>query len=218
MSYEIPDTSSEKPETRNSKLGAKIIGITGGIGSGKSTVSKFIEELGFPVYDSDFWAKELVNLDENLKSRIIELLGEESYDENGKYNRKFVAEKVFDHQELLLKLNQIIHPAVKIHFENWVNAQTAEFVFKETALLFELKLNESCYQSILVTAEDNIKIKRVMDRDHKTYREIEAIMQKQMPEKEKIKKADFIIENNSDLETLKSFTKQTINELEKMDL
>ena len=218
MSYEIPDTSSEKPEIRNPKLGTKIIGITGGIGSGKSTVSKFIEELGFPVYDSDFWAKELVNVDENLKSRIIELLGEESYDENGKYNRKFVAEKVFDHQELLLKLNQIIHPAVKIHFENWVNAQNAEFVFKETALLFELKLNESCYQSILVTAEDNIKIKRVMDRDQKTYREIEAIMQKQMPEKEKIKKADFIIENNSDLETLKSFTKQTINELEKMDL
>ena len=143
MSYEIPDTSSEKPETRNPKLGTKIIGITGGIGSGKSTVSKFIEELGFPVYDSDFWAKELVNIDENLKSRIIELLGEESYDENGKYNRKFVAEKVFDHQELLLKLNQIIHPAVKIHFENWVNAQNAEFVFKETALLFELKLNES---------------------------------------------------------------------------
>ena len=218
MSYEIPDTSSEKPKTRNPKLGTKIIGITGGIGSGKSTVSKFIEELGFPVYDSDFWAKELVNIDENLKSRIIELLGEESYDENGKYNRKFVAEKVFENQELLLKLNQIIHPAVKIHFENWVNAQNAEFVFKETALLFELKLNESCYQSILVTAEDNIKIKRVMDRDQKTYREIEAIMQKQMPEKEKIKKADFIIENNSDLETLKSFTKQTINELEKMDL
>ena len=218
MSYEIPDTSSEKPKTRKPKLGTKIIGITGGIGSGKSTVSKFIEELGFPVYDSDFWAKELVNVDENLKSRIIELLGEESYDENGKYNRKFVAEKVFENQELLLQLNQIIHPAVKIHFENWVNAQNAEFVFKETALLFKLKLNESCYQSILVTAEDNIKIKRVMDRDQKTYREIEAIMQKQMPEKEKIKKADFIIENNSDLETLKSFTKQTINELEKMDL
>ena len=107
---------------------------------------------------------------------------------------------------------------MKSYFLNWVNAQNSKFIFKETALLFELKLNESCYQSILVTAEDNIKIKRVMDRDHKTYREIEAIMQKQMPEKEKIKKADFIIENNSDLETLKSFTKQTINELEKMDL
>jgi dephospho-CoA kinase len=196
----------------------KIIGITGGIGSGKSTVSKFIEELGFPVYDSDFWAKELVNLDENLKSRIIELLGEESYDKNGKYNRKFVAEKVFDHQELLLKLNQIIHPAVKIHFENWVNAQNAEFVFKETALLFELKLNESCYQSILVTADENIRIKRVMDRDGRTYREVKEIIDKQMPEVDKVKLADFVIQNNTDLDTLKEFTHQVIDELQRMDL
>lgn len=218
MSYEIPDTSSEKPETQNSKLGAKIIGITGGIGSGKSTVSQFIEELGFPVYDSDFWAKELVNVDENLKSRIIELLGEESYDENGKYNRKFVAEKVFDHQELLLKLNQIIHPAVKIHFENWVNAQNAEFVFKETALLFELKLNESCYQSVLVTADENIRIKRVMNRDGRTYREVKEIIDKQMPEVDKVKLADFVIQNNTDLETLKEFTHQVIDELQRMDL
>ena len=198
--------------------GKKIIGITGGIGSGKSTVSQFIEELGFPVYDSDFWAKELVNLDENLKSRIIELIGEESYDENGKYNRKFVAEKVFDHQELLLKLNQIIHPAVKIHFENWVNAQNAEFVFKETALLFELKLNESCYQSILVTADENIRIKRVMDRDGRTYREVKEIIDKQMPEVDKVKLADFVIQNNTDLESLKEFTHQVIDELQRMDL
>ena len=198
--------------------GKKIIGITGGIGSGKSTVSKFIEELGFPVYDSDFWAKELVNIDENLKSRVIELLGEESYDENGKYNRKFVAEKVFENQELLLKLNQIIHPAVKIHFENWVNAQNAEFVFKETALLFELKLNESCYQSILVTADENIRIKRVMDRDGRTYREVKEIIDKQMPEVDKVKLADFVIQNNTDLESLKEFTHQVIDELQRMDL
>ncbi len=205
-------------ESRKQKAESRIIGITGGIGSGKSTVSKFIVELGFPVYDSDFWAKELVNIDENLKSRIIELLGEESYDEYGKYNRKFVAEKVFDHQELLLKLNQIIHPAVKIHFENWVNAQTAEFVFKETALLFELKLNESCYQSILVTADENIRIKRVMDRDGRTYREVKEIIDKQMPEVDKVKLADFVIQNNTDLESLKEFTQQVIDELKRMDL
>ena len=205
-------------ESRKQKAESKIIGITGGIGSGKSTVSKFIEELGFPVYDSDFWAKELVNIDENLKSRIIELLGEESYDENGKYNRKFVAEKVFDHQELLLQLNQIIHPAVKIHFENWVNAQNAEFVFKETALLFELKLNESCYQSVLVTADENIRIKRVMDRDGRTYREVKEIIDKQMPEVDKVKLADFVIQNNTNLDTLKEFTHQVIDELQRMDL
>lgn len=191
----------------------KIIGVTGGIGSGKSTVSKFIEELGYPVYDSDFWAKELVNIDEDLKKRIIELLGEKSYDENGKYNRKFVAEKVFENEELLLKLNQIIHPAVRIHFENWVNAQHAEFVFKETALLFELKLNESCYKSVLVTAEENIRIKRVMDRDGRTYREVKEIIDKQIPETEKMKLADFVIENNFDLETLKEFTEQVLQEL-----
>ena len=149
---------------------------------------------------------------------LIEILGEESYDEHGKYNRKFVAEKVFDHQELLLKLNQIIHPAVKIHFENWVNAQNAEFVFKETALLFELKLNESCYQSILVTADENIRIKRVMDRDGRTYREVKEIIDKQMPEVDKVKLADFVIQNNTDLETLKEFTHQVIDELKRMDL
>ncbi len=205
-------------EAGNLHTGKKIIGITGGIGSGKSTVSKFIEALGFSVYDSDFWAKELVNIDENLKSRIIELLGDESYDDNRKYNRKFVAEKVFENQELLLQLNQIIHPVVKIHFENWVNAQNAEFVFKETALLFELKLNESCYQSILVTADENIRIKRVMDRDGRTYRKVKEIIAKQMPEADKVKLANFVILNNTDLETLKAFTHQVIDELKRMDL
>lgn len=191
----------------------KIIGVTGGIGSGKSTVSKFIEEIGYPVYDSDFWAKELVNVDEDLKKRIIELLGEKSYEEDGKYDRKFVAEKVFENEELLLKLNQIIHPAVKIHFENWVNAQQSEFVFKETALLFELKLNESCYKSILVTAEENIRMKRVMDRDGKTYREVESIIEKQMPEKDKMKRADYIIFNNEGIEVLKITTEKVLEKL-----
>ena len=191
----------------------KIIGLTGGIGSGKTTVAKFIEEKGFPVYNSDFWAKELVNVDEDLKLKIKELLGEKSYDENGLYNRKYVAEIVFNNDEILLKLNSLIHPAVKIHFENWVSEQNTEFVFKETALLFELKLHESCYKSILVTADDNVRIKRVMDRDGKTYREIEAVMQKQMPEKEKLKLTDFVVFNNSNLEDLNFETEKVIREL-----
>ena len=191
----------------------KIIGLTGGIGSGKTTVAKFIEEKGFPVYNSDFWAKELVNVDGDLKLKIKELLGEKSYDENGFYNRKYVAEIVFNDEEILLKLNSLIHPAVKIHFENWVSEQNTEFVFKETALLFELKLNESCYKSILVTADDNVRIKRVMDRDGKTYREIEAVMQKQLPEKEKLKLADFVIFNNEGLEELEEQTEKILSEL-----
>ena len=194
----------------------KIIGLTGGIGSGKTTVAKFIEEMGFPVYFSDDRAKEIVNDDEVLKNKIKELLGEEAYDENGFYNRKYVSGIVFNDDEMRLQLNALIHPAVKIDFENWVGNQHAEFVFKETALLFELKLNESCYKSVLVTADDNIRIKRVMDRDQKTYREIEAIIDKQMPEKDKIKRADFVIYNNEGIDELKAATEKMMVNLQEV--
>lgn len=190
----------------------KIIGLTGGIGSGKTSVAKLLEEKGFPVYYSDDEAKNIVNKNSELKEKIIELLGTEAYS-NGIYNRKFVAEKVFNNSELLEQLNHLIHPAVKIDFENWVNSQKSEFVFKETALLFELKLNLQCYKSLLITADDNLRIKRTMDRDDKTYREVEAIIQKQMPEKDKIKLADYIIYNNSDFESLQVATDAVINEL-----
>ena len=199
-----------EPEPRKK---VKIIGITGGIGSGKSTVSKFIEEAGFPVYYSDVRAKTIVNDDAELQQKIKELLGENSYDENGFYNRRYVGEIIFKDDQLRLQLNALIHPAVKINFENWISEQKTPFIFKETALLFELKLNESCYKSILVTADDNIRIKRVMDRDGKTYREVEAVMNKQMPEKDKIKIADFVIFNNDGLKELKIKTNQFINEL-----
>ena len=194
----------------------KIIGLTGGIGSGKSTVAKFIEEMGFPVYYSDVRAKEIVNDDELLKKGIIELLGEKAYDENGLYDRKYVAEIVFNDEELLQKLNGMIHPAVKYDFEKWVGNQTTEFVFKETALLFELKLNESCFKSVLVTADDNLRLKRVMDRDGKTYREVENVMNKQMPEKDKIKIADFVIFNNDGMDELQAETENVIRQIEKL--
>ena len=199
-----------EPEPREN---AKIIGITGGIGSGKSTVSKFIEEAGFPVYYSDLKAKNIVNDDAELQQKIKDLLGEKAYDENGFYNRRFVGEVIFNDKDLLLKLNSLIHPAVKVNFEKWVSQQTAPFIFKETALLFELKLNENCYKSVLVTAEENCRIKRVMDRDGKTYREVESIISKQMPEKEKIKFADFVIFNNDGREELKLHTNQLLTDL-----
>lgn len=191
----------------------KIIGLTGGIGSGKTSVAKVLEEKGFPVYYSDDEAKNIVNKDSVLKDKIIELLGIEAYID-GIYNRKYVAEKVFNNSELLEQLNHLIHPAVRIDFENWVEAQNSEYVFKETALLFELKLNQQCYKSLLITADDNLRIKRTMDRDGKTYREVEAIIQKQMPEKEKCKLADYIIYNNSDFESLRIATEAFIEELE----
>lgn len=192
----------------------KIIGLTGGIGSGKTTVAHFIEEFGFPVYYSDDRAKTIVNDSEGLKIKIKELLGEQAYDSNGLYDRKYVAKKVFNNKDLLHELNEIIHPAVKIDFEEWLKKQTKYLVFKETALLFELKLNRQCYKSLLVTAEDNIRTKRVMDRDGKTYREVESVMEKQMPEKDKIKLADCIIYNNTNLEDLKEQTERIVFSIE----
>lgn len=201
-------------ETQQAEPEPKIIGLTGGIGSGKTTVAHFIEEFGFPVYYSDDRAKAIVNESEDLKIKIKELLGEEAYDKDGLYDRKFVAEKVFNNKDLLHQLNEIIHPAVRIDFENWVKKQTKYLIFKETALLFELKLNRQCYKSLLVTAEDNIRTKRVMDRDHKTYREVEAVMEKQMSERDKIKMADCIIYNNTNLEELKEQTEKVIFSIE----
>lgn len=192
----------------------KIIGLTGGIGSGKTTVAHFIEECGFPVYYSDDRAKTIVNDNDTLKEKIKELLGAQSYNNTGLYDRKYVADKVFNNSDLLQKLNEIIHPAVRIDFEQWVKEQSKYLVFKETALLFELKLNLQCYKSLLVTAQDNIRIKRVMDRDNKTYREVQAIMERQMPEKEKIRLADYIIYNDTNLEDLKERTERTIFEIE----
>lgn len=121
-----------EPEPREN---AKIIGVTGGIGSGKSTVSQFIEEAGFPVYYSDIRAKTIVNDDAELQEKIKSLLGVNAYDENGFYNRRYVGEIIFNDEDLRLKLNSLIHPAVKINFLNWVSQQTTPFVFKETALL-----------------------------------------------------------------------------------
>ncbi len=199
-----------EPEPR---VSTRIIGITGGIGSGKSTVSKIIEEAGYPVYYSDIRAKTIVNDNHQLQKKIKELLGDNAYDENGLYNRKYVSELVFENDELLLKLNSLIHPAVKIDFQNWVTEQTNPFVFKETALLFELKLNESCFKSLLITADDNCRLKRVMDRDGKTYREVETVMNKQMPEKDKIKFADFVIFNNDGLDELHQETERILAEI-----
>ncbi|MDO5616444.1 MAG: dephospho-CoA kinase [Cruoricaptor ignavus] len=191
----------------------KIIGITGGIGSGKSTVAKIIKKNGFPIYSSDERAKEIVNDNPILKSKIVELLGENAYDENGIYNRKWVASLVFNNNDLLKKLNELIHPAVKEDFQKWIKQQNKDFIFKETALLFELGLDKDCHQSLLVTAEDNLRMKRVMDRDGKTYREVEAVMAKQMPEKDKIKRADFIIYNNEGIDELASETEKILQEI-----
>lgn len=200
-------TASPEPEP-------KIIGLTGGIASGKTTVAQWIETMGFPVYYSDQQAKDLVNKDLGLKQKIKNLLGETAYNTEGLYDRKYVSSKVFENRALLEQLNQLIHPAVRTDFQTWLKQQNShQIIFKETALLFELGLDRDCDKTLLVTAEDNLRMKRVMDRDGKTYREVENIMNKQMPEKDKLKRADFVIHNNTTLENLKQ---ETLNTIEKI--
>lgn len=199
-------TASPEPEPR-------IIGLTGGIASGKTTVAQFIENMGFPVYYSDTRAKALVNENPQLKMEIQTLLGQDAYTPQGEYNRPKVSELIFENEDLLRKLNAIIHPAVKKDFEQWTTLQTSPILFKETALLFELGLDKDCYKSLLVTAEDNLRMKRVMDRDGKTYRQVEKIIEKQMPEKDKIKRADYILLNNEGLEELEHQTVEIIKQI-----
>lgn len=182
--------------------GPKIIGLTGGIGSGKTTVARLFEQWGCVVYYSDDRAKAIVNDHDPLRQDIIKLLGTNAYTSEGFYNRKYVSGKVFEDSELLHQLNALIHPAVRQDFESWVKRQTAELVFKETALLFELSLDEACDASLLITAEDKMRLKRVMDRDGKTYRQVETVMNQQMPEKDKIKRATYVLYNNDGLAEL----------------
>jgi dephospho-CoA kinase len=114
---------------------------------------------------------------------------------------------------LLKQLNAIIHPAVNKDFHDWIKRQSREIIFKETALLFELKLNLQCDKSLLVTADESIRIKRVMDRDSKTYREVEKVIDNQMPERKKIRLADYVIENNSDMQHLRLSTEKIMTSL-----
>lgn len=172
----------------------KIIGITGGIGSGKSTIAKMIEQMGYPVYYSDKVAKEIVYQKE-LRNKIISLLGSEAYDEHGFYNRKWISQKVFSNQNLLSELNHLIHPEVRKHFNKWLSSQDSEIVFKESAILFEVGLDKDCFKTILVVSSEEERILRVMKRDGRTREEVLKIIKKQIPDSEKIKKVDIVIYN-----------------------
>lgn len=180
----------------------KIIGLTGGIGSGKSTIANFFKEKGIPVYDSDSEAKSLLNEDEQLKNQIIQVFGEEAY-VNNEYNRSFIASKVFHDIDLLSQLNEIIHPAIRNHFQNWVKSQKTEFVIKEAAILFESGAYRDCDWVICVVANEDLRIQRVMDRSQLSAEEIRKRIQNQWTDAQRIEQSDFVITNDSSLETLK---------------
>src|SRR5690606_22215644 len=151
----------------------KIVGITGGIGSGKTTVAKMFESLGIPVYYADDEAKNLTATSPVIREGLIGLLGEETF-KNGVLDRKYMAGKIFNDKDLLEKANAIIHPQVALHFENWVSNQSTPYVLKEAAILFESGSYQQCDKTILITAPEDIRIQRVMERDGVSKEEVLA--------------------------------------------
>ena len=173
------------------------IGITGGIGSGKTTVCKVFELLGIPVFYADIAAKEVMHTDEELKSEIINAFGIESFSESGILNRKHLADIVFYDKKALETLNALVHPAVFRAFDNWSGEQVnAPYILKEAALLFESGSYKMCSHSILVKSPDQLKISRVMARDHITEADVKLRMLRQFTDSEKEELANYIILND----------------------
>jgi dephospho-CoA kinase len=171
----------------------KKVGITGGIGSGKSTVAKLVNALGYPVYIADDEAKRLIETDVEIRERIIELLGEESYNENG-YNRRFVANKVFANNVLLQQLSQIVHPAVAKHFQDWCLSHKGQsIVFQEAAILFENGSYKRFDKTILVVAPEALRLKRVMKRDKLSEKDVLSRMSRQWPDERKMELSDYLV-------------------------
>ncbi len=171
------------------------VGLTGGIGSGKTTVARIFETLGIPIYYADDAAKRLMNSNEELKSLIIKHFGEESY-QQGELNRKYIASIVFNDKEKLELLNSLTHPITMQDALLWMNKQTTSYVIKEAALLFESGAADQLDYIIGVYAPQHIRVKRVMDRDKTTIEEVMKRVSRQIDEEMKMKLCDFVITNN----------------------
>ena len=175
------------------------VGITGGIGSGKTTVCKLFEKMDVPVYYADYEAKRLMTYDKKLKKSIKALLGNEAYYKNGRLNRKYVASVVFNDKEKLAELNGIVHPAVALNAEKWFTKQKSKYAIKEAALLVENESYKQLDYLIVVIAPAEMRIKRVVKRDKIEYSQVKQRIANQLPEIQKKKVADFIIDNSGDV-------------------
>ena len=174
------------------------VGITGGIGSGKSIVCRVFALLGIPVYDSDGRAKWVMQHDTILKDQLQQAFGKAVYDANGHLDRPFLSSFVFHQPEKLALLNSLVHPRVKVDFDGWVAAQVnAPYLLKEAALMFESKAHQQVNRVITVSAPLEIRLARVLQRDpHRQAADIHAIINKQLSEEERQQRADYIIYND----------------------
>jgi len=173
------------------------IGITGGIGAGKSVVAKILQTIGYPVYNADTEAKNLLATDPVVIAAVKHLFGEKAYLPDGLPDRNFISQIVFNNPEMLSKLNAIIHPAVREHFLRWAELHNNDkIIFKEAAIMFESGSDKDLDKVIVVTAPAALRIERVQKRDGKSVTAIKQIISRQMPEEELIKKSDFVMVND----------------------
>lgn len=172
------------------------IGITGGIGSGKTTVCRVFEALSIPVFNADEVAKMIMVTDHDLVGKIKAKFGKKAYFNNGELNKKYLSDIVFNDSQALQSLNELVHPAAIRAFDLWALEQNSKYCLHEAAILFESGAYKSCDQSILVYAPEDLRIQRVLKRGGIGEVEIRARIDKQMPEEEKAKLADFVIIND----------------------
>jgi dephospho-CoA kinase len=174
------------------------VGISGGIGSGKTIICTIFQILGISVYNSDLKAKKIMETNQEVRKEIINLLGKESYLNNLTLNRKFIAQKVFNQKELLSKLNEIVHPAVRQDAEIWSKniPQEGGYYLRESAILFETGIYKQLHINILVVAPEKLRIQRIKNRDGLSGEDITLRMKNQWSDEQKLKLTDFVIIND----------------------
>jgi dephospho-CoA kinase len=176
---------------------ALAIGITGGIGSGKSTVCKIFKLLGVPVFEADLVAKTLVNSNTEIRNGLIQFFGKDIYSRDGRINRKMLANLIFNDDLLMEKVNRLVHPVVRNEYLNWIKQQNSAYIIHEAAILFESGFYEMTDYTILVSAPNELRIERVTHRDLITPEMVKSRMLKQWTDEEKRKLASFELVNDN---------------------
>jgi len=173
------------------------VGLTGGIGSGKSLISMVFNRLGVPIYDSDSATKLLYHSNLELKKELIKAFGKQTYDTNGMLNRSYLGKLVFNNKNNLQLINKIVHPKVKQDFKGWlVENCSAAYIIKEAAILIESKAYQQLDKIIVVSAPIDLRVARVVKRDNTTDKEVNKRIESQLSEEELLGYADFTIRNN----------------------
>ena len=184
----------------NDTTTALVIGLTGGIGAGKTTCAAIFEELGISIYYSDEQAKTIMNTDSDLRAKLKDTFGNESYLSDGSLNRGHLSRLIFQDQANIGKINAIVHPAVRNDFIKWCMTNSNNiYLLQESALLFETGSYKYFTKNILVDASEALRIERVSNRDQVTEQQVRDRMSKQLPSSDKRKLADYIIENDGDI-------------------